>query len=185
MGRKISVDSATMMNKGLEIIEACRLFGVPVDRVGVVVHPESIIHSLVEYRDGSMLAQLGNPDMRTPIAHALAWPERMPSGVEPLDLVARGSLNFRPADPARFPCLGLAMQAAAGDAGAPVVLNAANEAAVAAFLAGRIRFTAIAAIIDSVLAQYAGPVPSDLESILALDARSRDAAEEKIRTLAL
>lgn len=185
MGRKISVDSATMMNKGLEIIEACRLFGVPAERVGVVVHPESIVHSLVEYRDGSMLAQLGNPDMRTPIAHALAWPERIPSGVEPLDLAARGSLNFRPADPARFPCLALALEAAAGDAGAPVVLNAANEVAVAAFLAGRVRFTAIAAIIDAVLAQYADSAPADLESILALDARSRDAAEEKIRILAL
>ena len=185
MGRKISVDSATMMNKGLEVIEACRLFGVGVDRVEVLVHPESIIHSLVEYRDGSMLAQLGNPDMRTPIAHALAWPERIPSGVAPLDLAARGQLSFRPADPARFPCLALAMQAAAGDAGAPVVLNAANEAAVAAFLAGRIPFSAIAAIIEAVLAQYAGPPPADLESILALDARSRDAAEEKIATLAL
>ena len=185
MGRKISVDSATMMNKGLEIIEACRLFGVSVDRVEVVVHPESIIHSLVEYRDGSMLAQLGNPDMRTPIAHALAWPQRIHSGVAPLDLAARGQLSFRPAEPARFPCLALAMQAAAGDAGAPVALNAANEVAVAAFLQGRIGFTAIAAVIESVLAQYAGPEPGDLESILALDERSRDAAAEKIRTLAL
>ena len=185
MGRKISVDSATMMNKGLEIIEACRLFDVGVEQVEVVVHPESIIHSLVEYRDGSVLAQLGNPDMRTPIAHALAWPERIHSGVAPLDLVARGQLSFRPADPARFPCLALAMQAAAGDAGAPVALNAANEVAVAAFLEERIGFTDIAAVIESVLAQYAGPEPGDLESILALDAQSRDAAAEKIRTLAL
>jgi len=185
MGRKISVDSATMMNKGLEIIEACRLFGVSVDRVEVVVHPESIIHSLVEYRDGSMLAQLGNPDMRTPIAHALAWPQRIHSGVASLDLAARGQLSFRPAEPARFPCLALAMQAAAGDAGAPVALNAANEVAVGAFLEGRIGFTAIATVIESVLAQYAGPEPGDLESILALDERSRDAAAEKIRTLAL
>jgi 1-deoxy-D-xylulose-5-phosphate reductoisomerase len=185
MGRKISVDSATMMNKGLEIIEACRLFGVGVERVEVVVHPESIIHSLVEYRDGSVLAQLGNPDMRTPIAHALAWPERIHSGVAPLDLAARGQLSFRPADPARFPCLALAMQAAAADAGAPVALNAANEVAVAAFLEERIGFTDIAAVIESVLAQYAGPEPGDLESILALDAHSRDVAAEKIRTLAL
>jgi 1-deoxy-D-xylulose-5-phosphate reductoisomerase len=185
MGRKISVDSATMMNKGLEIIEACRLFGVGVERVEVVVHPESIIHSLVEYRDGSVLAQLGNPDMRTPIAHALAWPDRIHSGVAPLDLAARGQLSFRPADPARFPCLALAMQAAAGDAGAPVALNAANEVAVAAFLDERIGFTDIATVIESVLAQYAGPEPGDLESILALDAHSRDAAAEKIRTLAL
>ena len=185
MGRKISVDSATMMNKGLEVIEACRLFRIGVDRVEVVVHPESIVHSLVEYRDGSVLAQLGNPDMRTPIAHALAWPGRIESGVAPLDLVARGSLSFRPADPARFPCLGLAMQAAAGDDGAPVVLNAANEVAVAAFLDERIRFSDIAAVIGAVLAQYAGPAPGDLDAILALDARSREAAEEKIGTLAL
>jgi 1-deoxy-D-xylulose-5-phosphate reductoisomerase len=185
MGRKISVDSATMMNKGLEIIEACRLFRIGVERVEVVVHPESIVHSLVEYRDGSVLAQLGNPDMRTPIAHALAWPERIVSGVAPLDLAARGTLSFRPADAQRFPCLALAMQAAAGDEGAPVVLNAANEVAVAAFLDGRIRFTDIATVIGAVLAQYAGPAPGDLGAILALDARSRAAAGEKIRTLAL
>jgi 1-deoxy-D-xylulose-5-phosphate reductoisomerase len=185
MGRKISVDSATMMNKGLEIIEACRLFGVGPDRVQVVIHPESIVHSLVEYRDGSVLAQLGNPDMRTPIAHALAWPERVASGVAPLDLAALGSLTFRPADTLRFPCLRLAMDVAEAGGGAPIVLNAANEVAVAAFLDGRIRFTAIPAVIDSVLAQYAGPDPGDLESILALDALSRGTAEEKIRELAL
>jgi 1-deoxy-D-xylulose-5-phosphate reductoisomerase len=185
MGRKISVDSATMMNKGLEIIEACRLFGVAADRVRVVVHPESIVHSLVEYRDGSVLAQLGNPDMRTPIAHALAWPERIHSGVTPLDLAAIGQLNFRPAELGRFPCLALAIAAAEAGGGAPVILNAANEAAVAAFLEGGIRFTAIPAVIDSVLAQYAGPDPDDLESILALDARARRSAGDKIRELAL
>ena len=185
MGRKISVDSATMMNKGLEIIEACRLFGVGPERVQVVIHPESIVHSLVEYRDGSVLAQLGNPDMRTPIAHALAWPERVVSGVAPLDLAALGSLSFRPADARRFPCLGLALDAARAGGGAPIVLNAANEVAVAAFLGRRIRFTAIPAIIDSILAQYGGPDPGDLDSILALDAHSRGAAEEKIRELAL
>ncbi len=185
MGRKISVDSATMMNKGLEIIEACWLFGVDPERVRVVVHPESIVHSLVEYRDGSVLAQLGNPDMRTPIAHALAWPERMLSGAKPLDLVALGRLSFRPAEPERFPCLGLAITAAKARGGAPVVLNAANEAAVAAFLAGTIGFTSISTVIDSVLAQYAGPDPADLEAILALDAESRLSAEEKIRDLAL
>jgi len=185
MGRKISVDSATMMNKGLEVIEACWLFGVGPERVRVVIHPESIVHSLVEYRDGSVLAQLGNPDMRTPIAHALAWPERMLSGATPLDLVALGQLSFRPAEPERFPCLRLAIAAAQAGGGAPVVLNAANEAAVAAFLAGTIGFTSISSVIDSVLAQYAGPDPADLEAILALDAESRLSAEEKIRDLAL
>jgi 1-deoxy-D-xylulose-5-phosphate reductoisomerase len=185
MGRKISVDSATMMNKGLEIIEACRLFGVGPEQVRVVVHPESIVHSLVEYRDGSVLAQLGNPDMRTPIAHALAWPERIHSGVTPLDLAAIGQLSFRPAEPGRFPCLALAIAAAEAGGGAPIVLNAANEAAVAAFLDGGIRFTAIPAVIDSVLAQYAGPDPDDLESILALDAQARRLAGDKIRELAL
>lgn len=185
MGRKISVDSATMMNKGLEIIEACRLFGVGPERVQVVVHPESIVHSLVEYRDGSVLAQLGNPDMRTPIAHALAWPERIVSGVAPLDLAALGNLSFRAPEPERFPCLALALAAAAAGGAAPIALNAANEAAVAAFLGGRIPYPAIAAVIDAVLAQYAGPDPGDLESILALDASARVSAEEKIRELAL
>ena len=185
MGRKISVDSATMMNKGLEIIEACRLFGVGPGQVQVVVHPESIVHSLVEYRDGSVLAQLSNPDMRTPIAHALAWPERIFSGVAPLDLAALGSLSFRPAEKGRFPCLALAMAAAERGGAAPIALNAANEIAVAAFLDARIRFTAIPVVIDAVLAQYAGPDPGDLEAILALDARARGSAEEKIRELAL
>ncbi len=185
MGRKISVDSATMMNKGLEIIEACWLFGVDPGRVAVVVHPESIVHSLVEYRDGSMLAQLGNPDMRTPIAHALAWPERIDSGVASLDLAALGRLNFRPAETGRFPCLGLAMSAAESGGAAPIVLNAANEAAVAAFLDGRIRFTAIAPVIEAVLAQYTGPDPGGLEAILALDAQARRSAGEKIREMAI
>jgi 1-deoxy-D-xylulose-5-phosphate reductoisomerase len=185
MGRKISVDSATMMNKGLEIIEACCLFGVDPERIRVVVHPESIVHSLVEYRDGSVLAQLGNPDMRTPIAHALAWPDRIASGVTPLDLAALGTLSFRPAETDRFPCLGLAMAAAEAGGAAPIALNAANEAAVAAFLGGRIRFTTIPTVIDAVLAQYAGPDPGDLEAILAMDARARGSAEEKIRELAL
>ncbi len=185
MGRKISVDSATMMNKGLEVIEACRLFGVGPERVRVVVHPESIVHSLVEYRDGSVLAQLGNPDMRTPIAHALAWPERIPSGVTPLDLAALGTLSFRPIELERFPCLALAIAAAEAGGAAPIALNAANEAAVAAFLAGKIRFTAIAPVIAAVLAQYTGPDPGDLEAILALDADARGAAEDKIRELAL
>lgn len=185
MGRKISVDSATMMNKGLEIIEACRLFAVGPERVRVVIHPESIVHSLVEYRDGSVLAQLGNPDMRTPIAHALAWPDRIPSGAAPLDLAALGQLSFRPADQERFPCLALAIAAAEAGGAAPIVLNAANEAAVAAFLDGRLRFTAIPVVIGAVLAQYSGPDPGELDAILALDAQARASAEEKIRELAL
>jgi 1-deoxy-D-xylulose-5-phosphate reductoisomerase len=185
MGRKISVDSATMMNKGLEIIEACRLFGVGPEQVRVVVHPESIVHSLVEYRDGSVLAQLGNPDMRTPIAHALAWPDRIASGVAPLDLAALGRLNFRPAEMDRFPCLALAVAAAEAGGAAPIALNAANEIAVAAFLDGRIRFTSIPTIIRAVLAQYTGPDPGTLAAILALDAQVRRSAEDKIRELAL
>ncbi|MFU8896410.1 MAG: 1-deoxy-D-xylulose-5-phosphate reductoisomerase [Gammaproteobacteria bacterium] len=185
MGRKISVDSATMMNKGLEIIEACRLFDVGPERIRVVIHPESIVHSLVEYRDGSVLAQLGNPDMRTPIAHALAWPRRIASGVAPLDLAALGTLSFRPADLARFPCLALAMSAAEAGGGAPIVLNAANEVAVAAFLDGRLGFMTISTVIDAILAQYAGPEPGDLEAILALDSDTRRLAEDKIRKLAL
>jgi len=185
MGRKISVDSATMMNKGLEIIEACRLFAVGPEQVRVVVHPESIVHSLVEYRDGSVLAQLGNPDMRTPIAHALAWPDRIASGVAPLDLAALGRLNFRPAEMDRFPCLALAVAAAEAGGAAPIALNAANEIAVAAFLDGRIRFTSIPTVIRAVLAQYTGPDPGTLEAILALDAQARRSAEDKIRELAL
>ncbi len=185
MGRKISVDSATMMNKGLEIIEACRLFGVGPDRVDVVVHPASIVHSLVQYRDGSVLAQLGHPDMRTPIAHALGWPDRIASGVPALDLAALGRLEFRAPEPDRFPCLALAMEAARAGPGAAVSLNAANEVAVEAFLERRIRFTAIPRVIASVLAKYAESRPGDLESILALDAEARAAAREKTAALAL
>jgi len=185
MGRKISVDSATMMNKGLEVIEACRLFGVGPGKVSVIVHPPSIVHSLVQYRDGSVLAQLGNPDMRTPIAHALGWPERIDSGVAALDLAAVGSLDFRAPEPERFPCLALAMEAARSGAGAAVALSAANEMAVAAFLDGKIRFTGIAPVIDSVLAEYADSAPGDLDDILALDGEARRLAGEKIRAAAL
>ena len=145
MGRKISVDSATMMNKGLEVIEAHWLFGVGADRIEVVIHPQSVIHSLVEYEDGSVLAQLGNPDMRTPIAHALAYPERVDAGVSPLDLATIGSLTFERPDERRFPCLGLAYAALRAGGGAATALNAANEIAVAAFLEGRTAFTRIAA----------------------------------------
>ena len=180
MGRKISVDSATMMNKGLEIIEACRLFGVEPERVQVVVHPQSIIHSLVQYRDGSVLAQLGNPDMRTPIAHALAWPERIESGADPLDLFDVGRLDFREPDLERFPCLGLAMEAAIAGGGQPIWLNAANEIAVQAFLDGRIRFSAIAVLIASVLAECRASSPGTLEEIIGADREARQKAREKL-----
>ena len=151
MGRKISVDSATLMNKGLEVIEATLLFGLPESQVDVIVHPQSVVHSLVEYADGSMLAQLGAPDMRTPIAQALAWPERFASGVQSLDLAQIGQLAFEPPDHARFPSLGLARAAARAGGTAPAVLNAANEVAVQAFLERRLNFTGIAAVIDKVL----------------------------------
>ncbi len=176
MGRKISVDSATMMNKGLEVIEACWLFSTRVDRVEVVVHPQSIIHSMVEYADGSVLAQLGNPDMRTPIAHALSWPERIGSGVERLDLTAIGRLDFEPADFDRFPCLKLGYQAASAGGGASTVLNAANEVAVEAFLKERIRFTDIPRVIEGTLERLSYDAPASLESVLALDAEARATA---------
>ncbi len=148
MGRKISVDSATLMNKGLELIEACVLFGVEPAAVSVVVHPQSIVHSMVEYVDGSILAQLGNPDMRTPIAHALGWPDRIGSGVESLDLIAAARLDFEAPDLVRFPSLGLARAAAVAGGTAPAALNAANEVAVAAFLERRIGFLDIPALIE-------------------------------------
>ena len=179
MGRKISVDSATMMNKGLEVIEARWLFDARADQIQVVVHPQSMIHSLVQYVDGSVLAQLGNPDMRTPIAHALAWPERHSAGVEPLDLFAVARLDFEPPDMQRFPCLRLAFDAVAAGGVAPVVLNAANEVAVARFLEGRLRFTDIAAVVDHCLQSYAGSTSDDgqIEPLLAVDRAVRALAE--------
>ncbi len=185
MGRKISVDSATMMNKGLEVIEACRLFGLSVDRIQVVIHPQSIVHSLVQYRDGSVLAQLGNPDMRTPIAHALAWPDRIESGVGPLDLYTVSRLDFRAPDQGRFPCLRLAVEAAADDGAAPVWLNAANEVAVQAFLDRRIRFPAIAAIIEAVLAECASSAPDSLAAIVEMDREVRALTREKLPRFAI
>jgi 1-deoxy-D-xylulose-5-phosphate reductoisomerase len=173
MGRKISVDSATLMNKGLEVIEATLLFGLPETRVDVVVHPQSIVHSLVEYKDGSMLAQLGAPDMRTPIAQALAWPERFDSGVESLDLVAVGQLGFEPPDHARFPSLSLARAAARAGGTAPTVLNAANEVAVEAFLEGRLNFVGIATVIDKVLQRLEASPVRALEDVLGADAAAR------------
>ena len=180
MGRKISVDSATLMNKGLELIEAELLFGLAPGTVEVVVHPQSIIHSLVEYTDGSTLAQLGNPDMRTPIAHALAWPDRIESGVESLDLLRVGSLGFEAPDRDKFPCLRLAEAAARTGGSAPALLNAANEVAVAAFLEGRLNFTAIAEVIERVLARIAAGPVTDIDAVLAADADARRAARSYI-----
>jgi 1-deoxy-D-xylulose-5-phosphate reductoisomerase len=177
MGPKISVDSATLMNKGLELIEACHLFAVTPDQVEVIIHPQSIVHSLVEFDDGSVLAQLSHPDMRVPIAHALGFPDRIASGVAPLDLVRLGRLSFEAPDLERFPCLGLAGDAARAGGTAPAVLNAANEIAVAAFLAGRLNFDGIAGVIEGVLQQHAtGPVTS-LDVALAADAWARARAE--------
>ncbi|GAB3628577.1 1-deoxy-D-xylulose 5-phosphate reductoisomerase [Pandoraea terrae] len=183
MGRKISVDSASMMNKGLEVIEAHWLFGVSAERIEVLIHPQSVIHSMVSYTDGSMLAQLGNPDMRTPIAHALAFPDRIASGVRPLDLAEIGKLTFEAPDLRRFPCLRLAFEALrrAGTAGA--LLNAANEVAVDAFLAGRIRFTDISQIVEHVLdAVPVGPALS-LDDVLDADRRARTLAQTRIAAL--
>jgi len=176
MGRKISVDSATLMNKGLELIEACWLFGVGPSVVDVVVHPQSVVHSMVEYTDGSVLAQLGNPDMRTPIAHAMGWPDRIESGVKSLDLVEVGRLDFETPDLERFPCLRLAREAAEAGGTAPAVLNAANEVAVAAFLEGRLNFTGIAGVIDSVLNRHEIRPVSELADALAADGWAREAA---------
>jgi 1-deoxy-D-xylulose-5-phosphate reductoisomerase len=176
MGRKISVDSATMMNKGLEVIEAHWLFGIPREAIDVVIHPQSVIHSLVEYVDGSVLAQLGHPDMRTPIAQALAYPERVESGVPPLDLGALAALAFEPPDPARFPCLGLAYDALREGGTAPAILNAANEIAVAAFLDGRIGFAEIARACAETLARVPARPVAALDDALAADAEARAVA---------
>ena len=176
MGRKISVDSATMMNKGLEVIEAHWLFGLPAARISVLIHPQSIVHSLVEYVDGSQLAQLGSPDMRTPIAHALAYPERIESGVKRLDLARAGRLDFMEPDLARFPCLALAFSALEAGGSAPGVLNAANEIAVDAFLSGMLRFTDIAPVCEETLSLTAtGPLAS-LSDVQACDREARELA---------
>ena len=180
MGRKISVDSATMMNKGLEVIEARWLFDVAPERIEVLIHPQSIVHSLVEYVDGSVIAQLSNPDMRVPIAHALAHPERIASGAQPLDLAAMKTLSFEPPDHERFPCLGLAYAALRAGGTAPAMLNAANEVAVAAFLAGRLPFTGIAGVIAQVLDALAARPADDLATVMAADAQARRAAQDRI-----
>lgn len=177
MGRKISVDSATLMNKGLELIEACWLFNVQPEAIQVVVHPQSIIHSMVSYRDGSVLAQLGNPDMRTPIAHALAWPERIHAGVSPLDLMSSANLTFEQPDETAFPCLNLAREAFRLGGTAPASLNAANEVAVEAFLERRIRFTQIAEVIKTVLNLSNLCPANDLELLLSEDQLARQLAQ--------
>ncbi len=177
MGSKISVDSATMMNKGLERIEARWLFDLPMEQIDVLLHPQSLVHALVEYCDGSMLAQLAPPDMRVPIAHALAWPERLALDVPGLDLAALASLHFAEVDRAQFPCLALAERAAADGAAAMIVLNAANEVAVHSFLSRQLRFTDIAAVVDASLAACAPPAPDDIAAVRAIDRRARRVAE--------
>jgi 1-deoxy-D-xylulose-5-phosphate reductoisomerase len=180
MGRKISVDSATMMNKGLEVIEAHWLFGTPAEQIEVVIHPQSVIHSMVSYVDGSVLAQLGNPDMRTPIAHALAYPERIASGVAQLDLTQIATLQFERPDFARFPCLALAFEALRAGATAPALLNAANEVAVQAFLDLRIGFRQIDRVVRHVIETVAQGAASSIEAVMAQDALARQAAERYI-----
>ncbi|MBB3225754.1 1-deoxy-D-xylulose-5-phosphate reductoisomerase [Luteibacter sp. Sphag1AF] len=178
MGRKISVDSATLMNKGLEVIEAHYLFGAPADAIDVVVHPQSLVHSMVEYQDGSVLAQLGNPDMRTAIAHALAWPERIEAGVAPLDLTRTPSLAFEPADTDTFRCLALAFQALRAGGDATAILNAANEVAVDAFLAGALPFLAIAEVVEHVLTELPPEAVVDVRTLVARDEAARQAARK-------
>ncbi|WP_439682632.1 1-deoxy-D-xylulose-5-phosphate reductoisomerase [Cupriavidus oxalaticus] len=185
MGRKISVDSATMMNKGLEVIEAHWLFGAPAERIEVLIHPQSIVHSMVAYHDGSVLAQLGNPDMRTPIAYGLAYPERIDAGVTPLDLTLAGGLHFEKPDLQRFPCLGLAFDALRAGGVAPTVLNAANEVAVEAFLGGKVRFTDIARLVAQVLQAAPAGAAETLDAILDADRMAREAARAAVAGLAL
>lgn len=184
MGRKISVDSATMMNKGLEMIEAHWLFNVPPEKIQVVVHPQSVVHSLVQYVDGSVIAELGNPDMRTPIAHALAYPERISSGVDPLDLFKVASLHFERPDFDRFPCLQLAYRALKESGSAPATLNAANEIAVQAFFDGRIGFTEISRVIALVMDRAPATKLVSLADVLAADAEARRIAESVIEEAA-
>ncbi len=180
MGAKISIDSATLMNKGLELIEAVRLFALAPEQVDILVHPQSVIHGMVCYRDGSVLAQLGSPDMRVPIAHTLAWPERMATVAPRLDLAQLGRLEFAPPDPARFPALRLAREALQAGGGGPTILSAANEVAVEAFLARRIGFLDIAATAERVLARLGAPALDDLDTVIALDQAARRAAAQII-----
>jgi 1-deoxy-D-xylulose-5-phosphate reductoisomerase len=181
MGQKISVDSATMMNKGLELIEACWLFNTSHDKVDVLVHRQSVIHSMVEYVDGSVLAQMGNPDMRIPIAYGLSWPERTDSGVSSLDLTQVARLDFEPLDEDKFPCLPLAANAIAAGGTVPVALNAANEVAVQAFLEHQLPFTGIYQLVDSVLQKYASVRPDSIDTVLSEDVRARELARQLLR----
>jgi 1-deoxy-D-xylulose-5-phosphate reductoisomerase len=185
MGAKISVDSATCMNKGLELIEAARLFPIPHDRIEIVIHPQSVVHSLVDYVDGSVLAQLGPPDMRTPIAHTLAWPDRMATPMAPLDLVAIGRLEFEAPDPVRFPALRLAREALDAGGARPAILNAANEVAVEAFLKRRICFLEIAAIVEHTLSCYDPAAPDSVDAVLAIDAEARVLAGGRVKDCAV
>jgi 1-deoxy-D-xylulose-5-phosphate reductoisomerase len=181
MGRKISVDSATLMNKGLEVIEAHHLFGAGADAIEVALHPQSLVHSLVEYVDGSVLAQLGNPDMRTALAHALAWPERIDAGVPPLDLAGAARLDFGRPDTDTFRCLALAYQALRAGGDAPAILNAANEVAVAAFLAGSLPFLAIAEVIEAVLEELPAAAVVDIPTLVRRDGVARETARRLMR----
>lgn len=183
MGQKISVDSATMMNKGLEVIEACWLFNTKPSMIQVVIHPQSVIHSMVSYTDGSVLAQMGRPDMRTPIAHAMAWPERMPSGVEPLDIFEVAKLEFEKPDFDRFPCLAMAYQSLETGGSATTVLNAANEIAVDAFLNKQLSFTNISKVIEKTLTSIKSVTADDLQTILQADSDARLSALEWVKQL--
>ena len=183
MGRKISVDSATMMNKGLEVIEAYWLFGLPIEKIQVLIHPQSVVHSMVRYCDGSVIAQMGQPDMRTPIAYGLAWPDRITAGVQSLSLTQQAALNFMEPDLQHFPCLSLAFQAGKQGGTAPVILNAANEIAVAAFLDNALQYLQIPEVVERVLNTTPPSTPSSLEDILEVDAKSRMLATDVIQRL--
>ena len=183
MGAKISVDSATLMNKGLELIEAHHLFGLSSERIDIVIHPQSVVHSLVEFVDGSVLAQLGSADMRIPIAYALAWPERMPSPSERLDLRAIARLDFEAPDPERFPALRLARQALESGGAAPIILNAANEVAVTRFLAGRLRFCEITQLVERALDRLSEAQPTSIAEVIAIDLRTRASTESLIEEI--
>lgn len=183
MGRKISVDSATMMNKGLEVIEAFWLFGLPLEKIKVLIHPQSVVHSMVRYRDGSVIAQMGQPDMRTPIAYGLAWPERIHAGVSPLNLTQLTALSFTEPDLTRFPCLALAFSAAKTGGTAPTILNAANEIAVAAFLGASLPYLRIPEVVEQTLNHMSSVPASSLELILDVDARARQIAGNIIREM--
>ena len=180
MGAKISVDSASMMNKGLELIEAFHLFGLPEEQIEILVHPQSVIHSMVAYRDGSVLAQLGTPDMRTPIAYALGWPDRIAAPSARLDFAKIGQFTFEMPDPERFPALRLAREALKAGGRAPTILNAANEIAVAAFLGNEIRFTDIAAVVEAVLQMLPAGTLASIDDVLATDAEARVAAKAEV-----